>query len=142
MMRALARGVSILAWFGQGGTFDHQTLGGDRSFLLIAIPHPAVLLIFVGRPLSRPLPLSDFAHFDTSWLRRMSCSPVFLKPPTKVVAGLLKAVFVEDDIPHLKWALGKLLSSHHLHVHVLRLRLAARLHQTLQNLWRGDLQVD
>ena len=43
-------------------------------------------------------------------------------------------VFVEDDIPHLKWALGKLLSSHHLHVHVLRLRLAARLHQTLQNL--------
>ena len=30
-----------------GGTFDHQKLG---SFLLIAIPHPAVLLIFVGRP--------------------------------------------------------------------------------------------
>ena len=65
---------------------------------------------------------------------------------------------MEDDIPHLKWALGKLLRSHHLHVHVLRLRLAARLDQTLQhlrqltlsefkiydarNLGGGDLQVD
>merc|ERR1719295_981937 len=114
----------------------------SQSFLLVAVPHPPILFIFVGRPLSRPLPLPDFAHLDSSWLRRMSSSPVFLQPPAQVVACLFQTVFVEDDVPHFKGALGKLFSGNHLNIHVLRLRLAARLDQTLQDLWGGDLQVD
>ena len=113
----------------------------------------------------------------------MSRRPVFLQPATKVITGLFQTegqevlthfflyihrsdnnssdkipVLVEDDVPHLERALSKFLSRHHLHVHVLRLRLAARLDQTLQhlgqftlsefklydarNLGGGDLQVD
>ena len=48
-------------------------------------------------------------------------------------------VFVEDDVPHLERTLSKFLSRHHLHVHILRLRFAARLDQTLQHLEKFTL---
>ena len=133
-MGALAWGLHLimranLAWFGlwshvvktaitdQGVTLDQKWSRNWQgvvliswSFFLVSVPHPSILLIFVGRPgrespimgmmrkalcsdvvwiifteyvfgilmliwscivwpLSRPLPLPEFAHLDTSWLQ-------------------------------------------------------------------------
>ena len=57
-------------------------------------------------------------------VRRVCCCPILLQPPTQVVTGFLKAVLMQDDVPHLKRALSQLLRSYHLHVHVLGLRFA------------------
>ena len=62
---------------------------------------------------------------------RMRGGPVLLQPAAQVLAGLLQIVLVEDDVPHLQRTLGKLLSCHHLYIHVLGLRLSTWFNQSL-----------
>jgi len=73
--------------------------------------------------------------------RGVRSQPVLLEPAAQVLAGLLQAVLMEDDVPHLQRALRQLLGRHHLHVHVLGLRLAAGLDEALEDFGGGDLEV-
>ena len=73
-------------------------------------------------------------------VRRVCCCPILLQPPTQVVTGFLKAVLMQDDVPHLKRALSQLLRSYHLDVHVLGLRFATWFYESLENFRRWNLQ--
>lgn len=59
-----------------------------------------------------------------------------------MLASLIELVLIEDDVEHLRRALGKLLRRHQLHVDVPGLGLPPGLDQALENFWAGDFEVD
>lgn len=127
------------------------------SFLFISFSHS---LIFIIPSSWSVLPWSHI-RISSRWFRSRSSmpwvyvmlhglhfwwgvcgQPVFLQPPTQMLAGIFQAVFMKDDVPHLQRTLSKLLSRHHLDIHVLGLGLSAGLDQTLEHLWGGYLKID
>lgn len=73
---------------------------------------------------------------------RMGGSPIGFEVVGDVLASVLQLILIEDDIKHLRWALGQLLGRHHLDVEVAALRLAPRFDQPLQHLVINKNKID
>ena len=119
-------------------SFHTQTSSRHDKFSLVP-EHSRLLLL-------RPSPVSLAPHAPHGvrprHVRGVGRGPVLLQPGAQVLARLLEVVLVQDDVPHLQRALRQLLSRHHLHVHVLGLRLSPGFDKSLENFWRGYLIND
>lgn len=52
-----------------------------------------------------------------------------------MLTGVLQLIFIQNNVKHIGWTLGELVSGHHLHGQVFGLRLSAGFYESRQYLF-------